>query len=288
VIEIDDRRIRQVLVNLLSNAIKFTPEGGSVTLEVWSQPLASSDLPVKPTPDPSIPAQLVYFSVVDTGIGIASDDIPNLFQSFVQIDSRLSRQYNGTGLGLALVKRITELHGGWVQVESQLGKGSRFTVVLPSQAKPIGAEHGQKTSAPKLSPPLQTLCEQASSRPERPSLILLVEDNQANIETYSNYLINYGYRLVVATNGLEAIALAQKHQPNLILMDIQMPEMDGLEATRQIRQLPELKNTPIVALTALAMPGDREKCFEAGMNEYLTKPVRLRHLVDRISQLLQL
>jgi hypothetical protein len=119
-------------------------------------------------------------------------------------------------------------------------------------------------------------------------LILLAEDNQANVETYSNYLIHAGYELIVASDGLEAISLATRHKPDIILMDIQMPHMDGLEAIRQIRTFPDLSNTPIIALTALAMPGDREKCMEAGANEYLSKPVRLRCLIHTISQILNL
>lgn len=284
-IEMDDRRMRQVLINLLSNAIKFTPEGGAVRLEVWSQSevsLSEADRLPQPIP-PS--AHLMHFSVVDTGIGIAPDDIHKLFQSFVQIDSRLNRQYTGTGLGLALVKCIMRLHGGWVQVESQLGQGSRFTAILPYQPQAKLAKYPTNQSLTELQqlPPQANLWS-ANQSSTRPPLVLLAEDSQANIDTYSNYLKHYGYQLVVATNGAEAVSLAARHQPDIILMDIQMPVMDGLEAARQIRAIPELKDTPIIALTALAMPGDREKCMEAGMYEYLTKPVRLRHLVNRIAQ----
>jgi len=284
-IELDDRRMRQVLINLLSNAIKFTSEGGTVTLEVWQQSTPPPSADVKTTQPLTFPtSSFVCFAVTDTGIGIAPEDMPRLFQAFVQIDSSLNRQYNGTGLGLAVVKRITELHGGWVQAESTLGQGSRFTVILPyrplvkpSDRAPALLSSQQTTSQPDETP-LQI--------PIRQPQVLLAEDNQANIETYSNYLINFGYQVIVATNGLEAISLAKQHQPDLILMDIQMPEMDGLEATRQIRAIPELSHTPLIALTALVMPGDREKCIEVGANEYIAKPVRLRHLVNRIAQLL--
>ncbi len=287
-IEIDERRMRQVLVNLLSNAIKFTPTGGSVTLEVWSQSTPTPTQAPDPLPYPVIPsAHFMYFSVLDTGIGIAPADIAKLFQAFVQIDSKLNRQYNGTGLGLALVKRITELHRGWVQVESQLGQGSRFTVVIPYQpaSQTVGGPTTQSTlEAPLLNQSGQLVTDETANRPP---LILLAEDNSANIETYSNYLMNCGYRLVVATNGAAAVTLAQQHRPDIILMDIQMPDMDGLEAARQIRDQSALAHIPMIALTALAMPGDRERCLAAGMNEYLTKPVRLRHLVNRIAQLLE-
>ncbi|MDX2212315.1 MAG: PAS domain S-box protein [Oculatellaceae cyanobacterium bins.114] len=272
---VDDRRMRQVLINLLSNAIKFTPEGGSVMLEAWTQTQAST-----------MDAQhLMYFSVSDTGIGIAPEDIPKLFQSFVQIDSKLNRQYTGTGLGLALVKRITELHGGRVEVESKVNQGSRFTVVLPYQpVLEMSDNYGLQPALTK--PSMQSTPVSDSEAFDRQPLILLAEDNQANIETYSNYLARYGYRLIVANNGLEAVSLAIFHKPDIILMDIQMPDMDGLQATAQIRALPELANVPIIALTALAMSGDRERCIKAGANEYLTKPVRLRYLVSKISELL--
>jgi len=285
-IELDDRRMRQVLINLLSNAIKFTPEGGAVTLEVWQQSTPYPPATAKISQPQAPPASsFVYFAVTDTGIGIAPEDMPKLFHTFVQIDSSLNRQYNGTGLGLALVKRITELHGGWVQAESQLGQGSRFTVVLPHRPPTKPSDR-----APALGSSQQTA--QADNTPLqipiRQPQILLAEDNQANIETYSNYLVNFGYQVIVATNGLEAVSLAKQHQPDLILMDIQMPVMDGLEATRQIRAIPELSQIPLIALTALVMPGDREKCIGVGATDYIAKPVRLRQLVNRISQLLNL
>ncbi|HIK14668.1 MAG TPA: PAS domain S-box protein [Leptolyngbyaceae cyanobacterium M33_DOE_097] len=285
-IELDDRRMRQVLINLLSNAIKFTPEGGAVTLEVWQQSTSHPSAAKISETQAATTSSFVYFAVTDTGIGIAPEDMPKLFHTFVQIDSSLNRQYNGTGLGLALVKRITELHGGWVQAESELGQGSRFTVVLPHRPPAKSSDRlpalgsSQQATAHVDNTPLQI--------PIRQPQILLAEDNQANIETYSNYLVNFGYQVIVATNGLEAVSLAKQHQPDLILMDIQMPVMDGLEATRQIRAIPELSQTPLIALTALVMPGDREKCIEVGANEYIAKPVRLRHLVNRISQLLSL
>ncbi len=286
-IELDERRMRQVLVNLLSNAIKFTPTGGSVTLEVWSQPAPTPAKAPDPLPfPPALSDHFMHFSVVDTGIGIDPDDITKLFQAFVQIDSKLNRQYNGTGLGLALVKRITELHRGWVQVESRLSQGSRFTVVIPYH--PVPQTWQCQVHLPTAEAQQLIIAERVIKPSlEQQPLVLLAEDNSANVETYSNYLMHCGYRLVVATNGIEAVSLAKEHHPDIILMDIQMPDMDGLEAACQIRALPELADTPIVALTALAMPGDRERCLAAGMSEYVAKPVRLRYLANRIAQLLE-
>lgn len=290
-IHVDDRRIRQVLINLLSNAIKFTPEGGSVILEAWNQTIWNQAEFFDPSALSSAPQRFIYFSVKDSGIGIASSDLSKLFQSFVQIDSKLNRQYNGTGLGLALVKRIVELHGGRVEVESVINQGSRFTVILPYQPSANAAySHGLQSETIKQLPsvPFASVPFTKEDRPDVHPLILLAEDNQANTETYSNYLVCHGYRLITATSGAEAISLAKLHKPDIILMDIQMPDMDGLEAIRQIRSFAELIHVPIVALTALAMPGDRERCIAVGANEYLTKPVRLRYLVNKISELLHL
>ncbi|BFM40335.1 response regulator [Synechocystis sp. LKSZ1] len=264
----DEIRLRQVLLNLLTNAVKFTPEGGTVTL-------ALSVLP----PEKNEPAYL-RFAITDTGIGIAPENMVKLFKPFVQIDSALNRQYNGTGLGLALVKQIVELHGGHVGLVSELGAGSCFTVDLPYEPKPDSSPHAQDFSyangtgrvIPETSPSL------------RPSaaLILLVEDEPANVITISSYLEVKGYRLLCANDGREAIELALAHHPHLILMDIQMPGMDGLEAIRQIRQQEALQETPIIALTALAAEGDRERCLAAGADEYLSKPVRLKQLEKTI------
>ena len=269
-INIDERRIKQVLINLLTNAVKFTPNEGKVNLfvaigsgDTW-QGEAKIPQRIKTINSPTI-----LFQVVDTGIGINSRDLKILFQPFVQVDSALNRQYEGTGLGLALVKQIVELHGGQVMVDSEVGHGSSFTVALPYEMSQSNAIASTPTSTISSSPDII---------PDNAPLILLAEDNEANIETFSSYLTAINYRVIIARNGLEAIAQAKENLPDIILMDIQMPIMDGLEATKQIRLDPNLINTPIIALTALAMEGDQERCLAAGVNEYLVKPVKMRQL----------
>ncbi|WP_216351395.1 PAS domain S-box protein [Leptolyngbya sp. 'hensonii'] len=279
-IQADDRRLRQVLINLLNNAVKFTPAGGSVRLEVTRVPPAITTAMGEPEQAYLTQASII-FSVTDTGIGIAPENLYKLFQPFVQIDSKLNRQHSGTGLGLALSRRIVDLHGGEITVQSQLGQGSCFTFQIPDQPP---------SPSPNIRPPRQPsdLSPASETDPEglRSTLILLAEDNEANVQTVSAYLQSYGYRLILARNGEDAIAQAKAHQPNLILMDIQMPNMDGITAIQHLRKEQDLIQVPIIALTALAMPGDRERCLEAGANEYLTKPVSLRQLVALIQDLL--
>jgi PAS domain S-box-containing protein len=403
-IQADERRLKQILVNLLSNAVKFTPEGGEIGLEVVGD----------------AEGEVVHFTVWDTGIGIAEEDMGQLFQPFVQLDSSLSRQHAGTGLGLVLVRRLAEMHGGGVSLESEVGQGSRVTVSLPwragSDLTPAGVEgkareaaQGRVRGMPEfqravvvedstvaadqlarylaelgveaivhpqglgtvakvlevdpdviildiLLPDLpgwdvlrelkaeprtqdipvlivsvvddrsrglaqgaaaylvkpisrhqlqgalqQVLAGEAEkpralvvsgepAPPDKRLLILLAEDNEDSIHIVSDYLLDKGYRVTVARNGLEAIELATEERPDLILMDIQMPGMDGLEATRRIRADADaetglsmgLARVPIIALTALAMPGDRERCLEAGANDYLSKPVSLKGLLRAI------
>ncbi|MDV3348765.1 ATP-binding protein [Leptothoe sp. LEGE 181152] len=270
---IDERRIRQVLINLLDNAVKFTPDGGCITLMVKSGP----PLPIS-TQDSYKVANSLKISVIDTGIGIIPENIPKLFQPFIQIDSALNRQYNGTGLGLSLVKRIVKLHGGEVKVTSQVDNGSCFSITLPC------ANETQIANTTDAS--IYTGIEQPTQVNERGPIVLLTEDNEANVITLSNYLQAKGYHLIIARNGEEAISLSKSQQPDVIIMDIQMPQMDGLEAIRHIRRDPALAHIPIIALTALAMEGDRDRCLEAGANEYLSKPVKLKQLDQLIQQLL--
>ena len=263
VILADERRLKQILVNLLSNAVKFTPEGGSVGLETQAD--AENGV--------------LRFTVWDTGIGIAHQDMGRLFKPFVQLDGGLSRQYAGSGLGLSLVQRMVEMHGGSVSVESDgvPGHGSRFSVSLPwtdSDARVPGAE---KVA---IEPPVRA----GATLPARPITVLLVDDNEASLDMMSEYLQDKGYRVIPARNGREAVQRAREDRPDLILMDVQMPGMDGLEAIRHIRSDsgPGEAGVPIIALTALAMPGDRERCIEAGANGYLSKPVSPKGLIDVI------
>lgn len=391
-VDADERRIRQVLINLLSNAVKFTPDGGEVWLEV----------------EADTESETIQFTIIDTGIGIAPENLDRLFKPFVQLDSSLSRRYSGTGLGLALVRRIVELHGGSVSLESEVAKGSRFTITLPwkrlnnplqssketeqtqwelpniqqalivedseTAAKQVSRYLAELGSAATIHPlgegsvdaairchpdviildlllpnlsglevlaqlkanpvtqhipvlvisvvderartmelgaseyllkPISRQRFQAAlskifveaparsghtalvvtSPPKRSSpLILLAEDNEANISTMMDYLQVQGYQVSLARNGVEAVKIAKQQKPDLILMDIQMPEMDGLEATQRIRSDANLATIPIIALTALAMPGDRERCIAAGAVEYLTKPVGLKKLISIISE----
>jgi PAS domain S-box-containing protein len=269
---LDERRIRQVLINLLSNAVKFTSEGGRITLEV---------IPLAPSPS-SLEPPYLRFAVTDTGIGIPPTEQQRLFQPFVQVDSALNRQYEGTGLGLALVKRIVELHGGQVGLTSTIGIGSCFTVDLPyGEAIPLPpAPSPPSAAAPEAPTPTK------ATIPASAPLILLAEDNEANISTMVSYLEAKGYRVDIAHNGQEAIDRLQQLTPDLILMDIQMPGMDGLEAIGQLRRIPQVAKVPVIALTSLAMPGDRDRCLAAGATEYLSKPVRLKQLVDLIQTLI--
>ncbi|MCC6607199.1 MAG: response regulator [Anaerolineae bacterium] len=410
--EADPRRLKQILINLLSNAVKFTSEGGQVILQARVDPQEN----------------WVCFSVEDTGIGIAAEDMPHLFKPFSQLDSSLTREHEGSGLGLVLVSRLVELHGGSVQVVSEgvPGKGSCFTVSLPRQHLPVSFDNdedrallenleqtleqlsfqGKRTikalviedsitateqverylhelniqmvaysssetdvetilaSAPdfiildllmpersgweilaqlKADPrvelipviiisvvdePVKGLAAgaveylvkpitrkqfrhalsrvvtrltavelQRSGRKEAGAngasipevhgpLILLAEDNETNIQAIGEYLQEINYQVMVARNGGEALELAIDQKPDLILMDIQMPVLDGLTVTQRLRAMSEFEATPIVALTALAMPGDRERCLAAGANEYLAKPVSLKKLTGIMNQLL--
>jgi CheY-like chemotaxis protein len=230
---------------------------------------------------------LVRFTVWDSGIGIAATDMEHLFEPFVQIDSSLARRHEGTGLGLALVSRLAEMHGGGVLVESEVGRGSRFTISLPW---PEGHRGEQvHSSAPNQQVPSNKAAPASSSPMSAHSsyTILLAEDNETNIIMTRDMLQRKGYQVSIARNGLEAIARAREIHPDIILMDIQMPELDGLETTRRIRAEASLAHIPIIALTALAMPGDRERCLAAGANDYLCKPVSLQELLKVIETQLQ-
>jgi signal transduction histidine kinase len=287
---VDELRVRQMLINLLNNAVKFTPTGGQVTLIV----------------DLDNDRSKLEFKVIDTGIGIAEENMPKLFQSFVQIDSSLSRQYNGTGLGLALVKRLVEAQNGDISVTSTPGQGSCFTISLPYVAvcalPSINEKHPQVSSKPEpespvppviaadvladlaidLSPPMRL--DPVAIVRQQP-LILLAEDNKTNIEAFHLYLTHSGYDIVIATDGMEVINLAQSHQPDLILMDIEMPGLDGLQAIATIREIPETMQIPIVA-TAADISGNRQKCLDIGANEYLAKPAKLKQVRQVIQDLL--
>ena len=262
-VQADHRRLKQILVNLLSNAVKFTPEGGRIGLEV--------------APEPS--TQSVRFTVWDTGIGISAENLARLFKPFEQIDSKLSRRYEGTGLGLALVHRMAEMHGGKVRVTSTPGEGSRFTVVLPlarySRAPMPLATHESAASEAATT----AVVEHSAAKPPPAGLhVLVAEDNLANQHMVISYLETRGHRTTLATHGEDAVRLAREVLPDVILMDVQMPGMDGIEAMRVLRADPRFARTPIIALTALAMEGDRERCLAAGANRYFSKPVSLRTL----------
>jgi len=283
VMHADARRLKQMLVNLLSNAVKFTEAGGRVNLEVQTDAEAG----------------VVRFVVEDTGIGMHPEEMGRLFQPFVQLDSRLNRQHEGTGLGLALVRRFAELHGGGVTVESELGQGSRFTIALPYVSRKMMAQNPadhalivgdnalravpviENTKSVRKSPIIPPY-----EPPPTGVRVLIVEDNTINITTVGDYLRDRGYQVKVARTGREALDIVAEARPDVILMDIQMAEMDGLETTRLLRAMPNYQDTPIIAMTALAMPGDREQCLVAGANEYLTKPVRLKGLVETMQRLL--
>ncbi|WP_298815843.1 ATP-binding response regulator [Chloroflexus sp.] len=270
VILADARRLRQILINLLSNAIKFTPSGGKVGLEVRGQPEQGS----------------IRFTVWDTGIGIAPTDAERLFEPFRQIENERQQEVTGSGLGLALVSKLTRLHGGSVSLESEVGAGSRFHVTLPWEPDEqkrllewFANERQKEIELPVDLPPASPL---AGDRP-----LLMVEDDVSSASLFAQYLNRCGYRVVHVESGEEALAYVQGEMPCLVLLDVRMRTMDGIEVMRHLRNNVATRDLPILVLTALAMPGDRERCMAAGADDYLAKPVRLRQLAERIAALLE-
>ena len=254
----DPLRLTQILVNLLYNAIKFT-DTGSITLRLW---MVGSD-----QPDNSI---RVRFEVEDTGIGIAASEHERIFERFMQAGNDMTRKYGGTGLGLALVKMLVELQNGSIRLDSEVGKGSVFTVELPFQL--ISAE---------LPQPAVSLQPDQSSFPNLSGFnILVVEDNPMNRRIAELHLLEFGLSIIQAEDGLEAIELLRDNPSacDLVLMDIQMPGLDGHSTTQIIRYDLKLNELPIIAMTAHVLSGERAKVLASGMNDYLTKPVRLDEL----------
>jgi PAS domain S-box-containing protein len=263
-IQADERRLKQILVNLLSNAVKFTPEGGDVGLK----------FNVKEEDN------LAIFEIWDKGIGISEEDARKLFEPFVQLDNRLSREQVGTGLGLSLVFRLTELHNGSVSLKSHVGKGSTFIICIPWKQPDRVKQENSDTQFIEIQKQV-VLPPNWKIEPSEYQ-ILLVEDNKSNIATIKDYLAEKGYHISVAENGIQAVEMAREIRPDLIIMDIQLPKMDGLEATTLLKQSEKCKDIPIIALSALTMNGDKEKALNVGVDEYIVKPVSLKNLNGKV------
>jgi PAS domain S-box-containing protein len=252
----DERRVKQIIFNLLSNAVKFTEPGGRVGLK------AAQD------------EKALTVTVWDTGIGIPDDKKHLLFKPFQMVDSSLSRGRGGTGLGLVLTRKLTEMHGGTISFESKTGEGTSFKVTLPVK-KPGRPDSGGLEAAPK------------ETWPEGPGSgagkkVMVVEDNHLNMLLVADYLKNSGFEVIEATNGEIAIEKTSREMPDIILMDIQMPGIDGFEALTRLKENPATSGIPVIAMTALAMKGDEQRCMEAGFNDYLSKPVDLKAMLLKI------
>lgn len=241
---------------------------------------------------------MARITVWDTGIGIATENLDRLFQPFVQLDSSLARQHSGTGLGLSLVKRMTELHHGKIEVQSNPGQGSRFTLSIPLVSEETPPP--QRSARFFLQAEGRSAEEQSASSSQataffsavKPSgaqlMIAVVDDNEINIETISDMLVSRQFQVSVAHSGQEFLDQIGRMVPDLALLDIQMPGIDGIEVIQRMRahSNPAIASIPVIAITALAMPGDRERCLAAGANGYMSKPVRLQELLQTIQQCL--
>jgi len=271
VLNADKRRLKQILVNLLSNAVKFTPEGGQIGMDVVGDHTQG----------------VVKFTIWDTGIGIAPENGARLFRPFIQLDSSLSRQHEGTGLGLALVYRLTKMHGGSVSMESTLNQGSHFTVTLPwldTEETPSVENGPPETSETVRAARLKAASGTNNTRAHLSgTVVLLAEDNESNIETFTGYLRAARHQVVVVRDGNEVLERALETRPDIIVMDIHLPGVDGVEAIRAIRAEGTLREIPIIAVTALTMQGDCERCLGAGANTYLNKPISLEEMTRSIN-----
>jgi signal transduction histidine kinase/ActR/RegA family two-component response regulator len=254
----DASRLRQVLVNLIANAVKFTPEG-AVAVEVSARSVGGE--------------KEVSFAVSDTGIGIAPDRLGQLFQAFSQVDTAMSRRFGGTGLGLAISKQLCELMRGSITVASDPALGSTFTATIRAPAVALNDATGARAMQRRAEAREHVFDPDLGSR--LPLRILLVDDNPVNLRVGGRILGKFGYTPDFATGGQEALMAVVHKAYDLVFMDVEMPELDGLEATRRIRaSRDELVQPRIVALTAYATTADRERCLASGMNDYLPKPVK--------------
>lgn len=260
---LDDTRFGQVLMNLIGNSCKFTPIGGEISITVLSEQKSSRTYELS-------------ISVSDTGVGIPEDKLAQIFEPFVQADSSTTRKYGGTGLGLSISKKLIELLGGTISVTSAINHGSTFTIRLPVER--VGTNS-------------QSLIERSTQQKESFSLsVLLVEDTPVNQIVVKRLLEKFGCTVLVADNGQRAldIILSEKGSTiDAILMDCQMPVLSGYEATERIRAHEAVHggHIPIIALTAHALQGDRQKCIAAGMDDYLSKPVNVAELRDFLSEI---
>ncbi len=254
---LDPLRVRQILSNLMSNAVKFTEQGSvEVSLRV-------------------VDGELV-FEVRDTGAGIPAEKLSVIFEEFTQADGSISRRYGGTGLGLTITRKLVEMQGGRIEVESEVGVGSVFRVYLPCvRGEAADASFGggaQATTAP------------GAVRAEQSTTVLVVEDNPVNQKVVAALLRKHGLEVALVANGGEVLAALEREPVSLVLMDVQMPQVNGLEATRMIRTDPRWRHLPIIAMTAHAMQGDRELCLREGMDAYISKPVNRSQLIAEVDQ----
>ena len=278
----DAARLRQILVNLLNNAVKFT-ERGEVALDALLDSREGDRCHLR-------------LRVRDTGIGIAADKQDRLFRRFSQVDDTNTRKYGGTGLGLAIAKKLAELMGGTITVQSEPGRGSTFTVTLvvgiaaetTVPARPAPTRTPAPTSAPALTrapAPIENQKSKIENSPTTPLRVLVVDDNAVNQRVAALTLKKFGYACDLASDGAEAVAAHERSPYDLILMDVQMPGMDGLEATRRIRALPGHPHRPwIIAVTAGAFEEDRLNALAAGMDDFLNKPLNAELLKDSIAR----
>jgi signal transduction histidine kinase len=263
---VDPRLVRQVLVNLLSNAVKFTPEDGRIEAAARFE---GDDLVVR---------------VTDTGIGIAEEDQEKIFQEFYQADASYARRYQGTGLGLALVRRMMSLHGGSVTVTSRRGHGASFQCVFPdAKARRPAASVARPVDAPVLRAPVIA---RDSGDVARGSTVLVVEDNPVNRKLARNVLRSRGYRVLEADTAEEGIEIARSEHPHLILMDLELPGLNGIEATRRLKADPQTREIPVVALSAFARDTDQARAREAGCSGYIAKPIRLSRFPQQVGSYL--
>jgi CheY-like chemotaxis protein/anti-sigma regulatory factor (Ser/Thr protein kinase) len=251
----DPGRLRQILVNLLSNAIKFT-DAGSVRVAVTREARGAD-------------ASWLHFVVEDTGPGIPADRLDSIFEAFSQVDSSITRRFGGTGLGLAICSDLVRLMGGRIWVESQPGRGSAFHFAAAFAQSSGPADHGPGTGAPLLDAGLR---------------ILIAEDNPVNQKVLGQMLAACGHSFEVAEDGEDAIQRLCEGSFDAVLMDVQMPRLDGLEATRRIRAMNgALADVPVIGVTAGATPPELLACREAGMSSYITKPLTMRAIQEALA-----